>query len=69
MMATLNREATAARALELSGMVKTYGHFINGEWVESNSGETIDLSNPATGALLARTQPIHHHQERRHQLG
>jgi acyl-CoA reductase-like NAD-dependent aldehyde dehydrogenase len=56
MMATLNREATAARALELSGMVKTYGHFINGEWVESNSGETIDLCNPATGALLARTQ-------------
>ncbi len=31
-----------------------YGHFINGQWVEGSSGETIDLYNPATGAVLAR---------------
>src|ERR1700676_737128 len=55
-MIQLTREVTPARALELSGNIKTYGHFINGEWVESSSGETIDLWNPATGALLARTQ-------------
>lgn len=31
----------------------SYGHFIGGEWVEGSSGETIDLRNPATGAVLA----------------
>jgi aldehyde dehydrogenase len=56
MTAQLTREVTAALALDLSGSVKTYGRFINGEWVESSSGETIDLWNPATAALLARTQ-------------
>src|SRR6202165_1940924 len=56
MTAQLTREVTAALALDLTGSMKTYGHFINGEWVESSSGETIDLWNPATGALLARTQ-------------
>src|SRR3546814_14216500 len=35
---------------------KTYGHFIGGEWVGSNSGETITLKNPATGADLAYIQ-------------
>ncbi len=55
-MQHLTRELTARLARDLSGTVKTYRHFINGEWVESSSGETIDLWNPATGALLARTQ-------------
>lgn len=31
-----------------------YGHFINGQWVGGASGETIDLYNPATGAVLAK---------------
>jgi aldehyde dehydrogenase len=53
---TLTGEVCAQLAGDLSSTVKTYGHFINGEWVESTSGETIDLYNPATGALLARTQ-------------
>lgn len=52
----LTRETTAQLAHDLSSSVKTYGHFINGQWVESNSSETIDLANPATGALLARIQ-------------
>jgi acyl-CoA reductase-like NAD-dependent aldehyde dehydrogenase len=55
-MTQLTREVFAQLARDLSSAVKTYGHFINGEWVESTSGETIDLYNPATGALLARTQ-------------
>jgi len=33
-----------------------YGHYIDGEWVSGSSGETITLSNPATGAHLARIQ-------------
>jgi aldehyde dehydrogenase len=55
-MMTLTRETTAQLAHDLSSTVKTYGHFINGQWVESHSDETIDLANPATGALLARIQ-------------
>jgi aldehyde dehydrogenase len=55
-MAALTRETTSALARNLSAEVKTYGHFINGQWVESNSEETIDLRNPATGAVLARIQ-------------
>ncbi len=33
-----------------------YGNFINGQWVKSESGKTIDMFNPATGKLLAKTQ-------------
>lgn len=46
---------TQAVADRLSA-VQTYGHFINNEWVEGNSGETIELSNPATRATLAHIQ-------------
>jgi malonate-semialdehyde dehydrogenase (acetylating)/methylmalonate-semialdehyde dehydrogenase len=30
-------------------------NYINGEWIEPNSAETIDVINPATGKLLAQT--------------
>ncbi|RMG54118.1 MAG: aldehyde dehydrogenase family protein [Acidobacteria bacterium] len=33
-----------------------YGHFIGGEWVASESGETFEAINPATGEVLARVQ-------------
>jgi acyl-CoA reductase-like NAD-dependent aldehyde dehydrogenase len=33
-----------------------YGHFIGGQWVASESGETFEAINPATGDLLARVQ-------------
>ena len=29
-------------------LVSTYGHFINGEWIDGNSGKTIELSDPTT---------------------
>ena len=32
--------------------VRNYKHFINGEWVEPISGETISRYNPATGGLV-----------------
>jgi acyl-CoA reductase-like NAD-dependent aldehyde dehydrogenase len=33
-----------------------YGHFIGGEWVASESKETFEVINPATGEVLARVQ-------------
>lgn len=33
-----------------------YGHYINGEWVESRSCETIDMVDPTTGQTLAKIQ-------------
>jgi len=32
---------------------KEFGHFIDGEWIGSASGETIQLQNPSTGENLA----------------
>ncbi|MBN1679308.1 MAG: aldehyde dehydrogenase family protein [Anaerolineae bacterium] len=34
--------------------VKDYGHYINGEWVPSESGEWFETKNPTTGQVLAR---------------
>jgi aldehyde dehydrogenase len=36
--------------------VKIYGHFIDGVSVEGHSGETIELTNPATRQVLAHIQ-------------
>jgi len=38
------------------GIKPEYGHFIGGEWVSGDSGKTIDLINPATGAVLTKIQ-------------
>jgi len=32
---------------------ETYGLFINGEFVNSDSGETLEVVNPATGETLS----------------
>jgi hypothetical protein len=45
----LELENTKRLAAEL-GAVETYGHFINGQWLDGHSGETIELTNPATVA-------------------
>jgi malonate-semialdehyde dehydrogenase (acetylating)/methylmalonate-semialdehyde dehydrogenase len=34
--------------------VKTLKNYVDGEWVESGSGETLDVRNPATTEVLAR---------------
>ena len=36
--------------------VKTYQQFIGGEWVDSASGETLDVENPADGKVIAMVQ-------------
>ena len=38
------------------GEVRTYGHFIDGEWAEGHSGQTIELSNPSTRETLGYIQ-------------
>ena len=34
--------------------VKTYQQFIGGEFVDSASGRTIDVENPANGQVIAK---------------
>jgi 1-pyrroline dehydrogenase len=36
--------------------VKTYQQFIGGEWVDSASGETLAVENPANGQVIANVQ-------------
>lgn len=51
----LTIERTREAAAKLS-VVRTFGHFIGGEWIEGASGETIPLENPATRQVLAHIQ-------------
>ena len=51
----LTIEQTREASARLS-KVKTYGHFIGGEWVESDGGKTLPLENPATRQVLAHIQ-------------
>jgi aminobutyraldehyde dehydrogenase len=37
----------------MSVSVTQYKNFVGGEWVESTSGETMDVLNPATGEVIA----------------
>lgn len=37
-----------------SSKIKTYKMFINGEWVDSHSGKTFDVINPANEQVIAR---------------
>ncbi|MGV2495906.1 aldehyde dehydrogenase family protein [Pelagerythrobacter aerophilus] len=51
-------EAVIRRHKELAEKLlqSHYGHFINGEWLDSSSGETIDMVDPTTGLVLAKIQ-------------
>lgn len=56
-MAMNNLGLEEARRLAASGSrVRTFGLFINGEWVDGNAGELINLSNPANRQTLAHIQ-------------
>ena len=48
----------AATLNELSAKIfqHSYGHFINGEWVGGDSGKTIPIYNPSTGAAISQIQ-------------
>lgn len=52
-------ELTFEQTLEASTRLtnqKVFGHFIGGEWVGGDSGETIALENPATRQVIAHIQ-------------
>ena len=34
--------------------VQSFPHYINGAWVPASSGETFDVTNPATGEVVAQ---------------
>lgn len=51
----LDKQAMQTLAARLS-QPKTYGHFIAGNWTGGHSGETIQLSNPATRKVLGEIQ-------------
>ncbi|AKQ42947.1 aldehyde dehydrogenase (acceptor) [Aurantiacibacter atlanticus] len=38
------------------GIKSEYGHYIGGEWIQGDSGKTIDLINPANGKVLTKIQ-------------
>ncbi len=44
------------KALETGFFAETHKLFIGGEWVDSETGETIDVINPATGQVIAKVQ-------------
>ena len=44
------------KALELGFFAETHRLFIGGEWVDAETGETIDVINPATGMVIAKVQ-------------
>jgi aldehyde dehydrogenase len=46
----------ARQVAQRLSVVKTYGHFIDGQWTEGASGETIVMTNPATRQVLAHIQ-------------
>ena len=41
-----------AVSLNDTSLLKT-GAYINGQWVASDSGDTLDVTNPATGEVIA----------------
>ncbi len=44
------------KALETGFFAETHKLFIDGEWVDAETGETIDVINPATGQVIAKVQ-------------
>jgi aldehyde dehydrogenase (NAD+) len=41
-------------AVREAAAIKEYGHYINGEWMPSESGKWFETKNPTTGEALAR---------------
>src|SRR5882672_12234905 len=54
--AAAHQPAEAPLMTETLDRVKTYQQFIGGSWVDSASGETIAVENPADGTVIAHVQ-------------
>ncbi len=51
----MNAQLSPDRAQLAAGfLAATHKLFINGEWVEAQSGKTLDVLNPATGKVIAK---------------
>jgi acyl-CoA reductase-like NAD-dependent aldehyde dehydrogenase len=50
----MNKNKQTAQSSSTALYQPQYGHFIGGQWVEGDSGDTIELLNPATGEGLSR---------------
>ena len=48
--------ADRIKALETGFFAETHKLFIGGQWVDAETGETIDVINPATGQVIAKVQ-------------
>src|SRR6266536_49439 len=46
-------ESSQRRRASMSVTVSSYKNFVGGEWVDSASGETMEVVNPATGEAIA----------------
>jgi len=44
------------KALETGFFAETHKLFINGQWVDAETGQTIEVTNPATGEVIAHVQ-------------
>ena len=42
-------------------LARNHGHFINGQWHSSSSGETLDIYNPASGEVIRSSKGITYH--------
>lgn len=49
---TMNEIKTVGLSLKDPSLLRQQG-YINGDWVDADSGETIDVTNPATGEVIA----------------
>lgn len=45
---------TVVTPVEKKTGIREYGHYINGQWVKSDSGKWFETKNPTNGAVLAR---------------
>ena len=48
----MNQIKAAGLSLKDPSLLRQQG-YINGEWLDADSGETIDVTNPATGEVVA----------------
>lgn len=55
-MNTMRNPAAGLNELAARHFQKSYGHFINGQWVGGDSGKTIPVYNPSTGAVMSQIQ-------------
>src|SRR3954469_15365314 len=46
------------RSISTVEKVTTYNFYINGQWRESNSGQTIDISSPYSGDVIGKVQVL-----------